>query len=88
MPTDPVRRSYAPEWLGGTPYRAIAHQVARLRACHGLSQEQLAARIGSSHSQISRIESGLHRPSVETLRRIAAAFDADLVVTFKPRTSA
>ncbi len=53
-----------------------------------MSQEELAARIGTSHSQVSRIESGQHKTSVETLRRIAEAFDTDLVVTFEPRGQA
>jgi DNA-binding XRE family transcriptional regulator len=83
-----VRRTDVSEPFEHMPYGAIARQVIRLRACNGVTQVQLAARIGSSHSQISRIESGQHRPSVETLRRIAAAFDADLLVTFEPRTPA
>ncbi|MBI3970757.1 MAG: helix-turn-helix transcriptional regulator [Chloroflexi bacterium] len=66
------------------PYEAIARQVIALRARHGLSQEELAARIGTSHSQISRIESGQHKSSVETLRRLAEAFHTDLVVRFEP----
>ncbi len=70
------------------PYEAIARQVIALRAQHGLSQEELAERIGTSHSQISRIESGQHRTSVETLRRIAEAFDASLVISFEPRVAA
>ena len=70
------------------PYEAVARQVIALRARHGLSQEELANRIGTSHSQISRIESGQHRTSVETLRRIAEAFDASLVISFEPRAAA
>jgi ribosome-binding protein aMBF1 (putative translation factor) len=70
------------------PYEAIARQVIALRARYGLSQEELAARMGTSHSQVSRIESGQHKASVETLRRIAEAFDTDVVVTFEPRGQA
>ncbi len=70
------------------PYEAIARQVIALRAQCGLSQEELAERVRTSHSQISRIESGQHRTSVETLRRIAAAFDASLVISFEPRAAA
>jgi DNA-binding XRE family transcriptional regulator len=67
------------------PYEAIARQVIALRARHGLTQEQLAERVGTSHSQISRVETGQHKTSVETLRRIADAFDAQLVVSFETR---
>jgi ribosome-binding protein aMBF1 (putative translation factor) len=80
--------TYRAEQARLEPYEAIARQVIALRARHGLSQEELAARIGTSHSQVSRIESGQHKTSVETLRRIAEAFDSDLVVTFESRGQA
>src|SRR5947208_459519 len=67
------------------PFEQVARQVILLRARHGLTQQQLAQRLGTSHSQISRIESGQHKSSLETLRRIAAAFELDLAVRFLPR---
>lgn len=54
-------------------FETIARLVIRLRLDHGLTQQQLAQRVGTSHSAISRIESGQHKTSVETLRRIARA---------------
>jgi transcriptional regulator with XRE-family HTH domain len=44
---------------------------ARLRA--GLSQEELAARMGTSQSAIARLESGRSLPSTKTLKRFAEA---------------
>jgi predicted transcriptional regulator len=44
---------------------------ARLRA--GLSQAQLAARMGTSQSAIARLESGQTLPSTKTLLRYAEA---------------
>ncbi|TAK21405.1 MAG: XRE family transcriptional regulator [Chloroflexota bacterium] len=52
----------------------------------GLSQGQLAERAGTGHSQIGRVESGQYATSVETLKRIAAALDADLEITLVPRS--
>jgi transcriptional regulator with XRE-family HTH domain len=57
--------------------------VIQRRAALGLTQEQLAERMGTSHSAISRIESGQHRSSVSTLERLAAALDARLVMAFE-----
>lgn len=94
MVADAARRralaspSYRKERARLEPYEAVARQVIRLRAQHGLSQEELASRIGTSHSQISRIESGHYRTSVETLRRVAEAFDSSLVISFEPRAAA
>ena len=53
-----------------------------------LSQEELAARAGTSHSQISRLENGQHQATVATLKKIAEALDLDLGVTFTPRQAA
>lgn len=53
----------------------------------GLSQGLLAARAGTSQPAISRYESGMSSPSVETLDRLLAAMGArlDLVVESSPR---
>ena len=49
----------------------------------GLSQRELAERMGTSHSAISRIESGQHQTSVETLKRLATALDLRLIIGFE-----
>jgi len=66
-----------------TPYEGIARFVIRRRAELRFTQQQLAARMGTSHSAISRIESGQHRTSVATLERLALALDARFVVGFE-----
>lgn len=65
-------------------YESIARLVIKHRSASQLSQKQLAQRVGTSHSAISRIETGQHATSVETLRRIATALNLDLVVNFAP----
>jgi ribosome-binding protein aMBF1 (putative translation factor) len=65
------------------PYREVARQVILLRTRSGISQEELARRVGTSKSAIARLESGRHQPTVETLRRVAAAFDVRLVIEFE-----
>jgi len=52
---------------------AIADLVILHRTRTGLTQEELASRMGTSVSAISRLESGFHIPSLETLRKLAAA---------------
>lgn len=65
------------------PYEQLARLVIERRVREGISQSQLAMRIGTSVSAISRLESGQHRPNVETLERLARAFDEQLVVGFE-----
>jgi transcriptional regulator with XRE-family HTH domain len=48
----------------------------------GISQEELARRVGTSKSAIVRLESGRHQTTVETLRRVAEAFGTRLVIEF------
>lgn len=48
------------------------------REAAGLSQEALAARAGTSQPAVSRYESGISSPSVETLDRLLAAMGARL----------
>ncbi len=53
----------------------------------GLTQEELAHLVGTSHSQISRIESGRHKTNFETLRRIADALGLKVLVGFESTTT-
>lgn len=64
-------------------FEELARLVIRHRARLGLSQKEVAERVGTSHSAISRIESGRHRTSVATLKRLAEALDLRLVVGFE-----
>jgi predicted transcriptional regulator len=52
---------------------AIASELIRARARAGLSQAELAERMGTSQSAIARLESGQTLPSTKTLLRFAEA---------------
>ena len=65
------------------PFEQLARIVIMRRARLGLSQQQLAERMGTTASVISRIESGQHRTGAETLRRLAAALEGSAVVGFE-----
>jgi ribosome-binding protein aMBF1 (putative translation factor) len=51
----------------------------------GLTQQELAERIGANKGYVSRLERGLTIPTVSTLYRIAAAMG--LVVELRPASS-
>jgi transcriptional regulator with XRE-family HTH domain len=61
----------------------LARHIRSHRTAQKLSQRELAERAGTSHSAISRIESGRHRITVDTLQRIAQALGVDLILTFE-----
>lgn len=88
-----LRRRY----VGDEPHRQasveterVHAQVARLirdaRKEAGLSQAELAARVGTTQSAISRLEDADYEGhSLSTLQRIADALDRDLAVVMPSR---
>jgi len=64
------------------PFEHLARAVIMRRARLGLSQQALAERMGTTASVISRIESGQHRTSTETLRRVAEALEGHAILGF------
>ena len=54
---------------------AFLDEVLRARADAGLTQAQVAARVGTTQSAIARLESGAlkHSPSIATLQKYAKA---------------
>lgn len=48
----------------------------------GSARQSWPQRMGTSHSALSRIESGQHATTVQTLRRLAAALGTHLVMGF------
>lgn len=65
------------------PYEQLARIVIRRRMDLGLTQEDLAQRMGTSHSSISRIESGQHSTSVKTLQRLGKSLEMCFVMGFE-----
>src|ERR1700722_12106747 len=59
--------------------------VRELRVRHGLSQNALAYRAGTTQQAVSRIEHGRVSPTVDMLARLAAAVGEELVLDAPPR---
>lgn len=73
-----VRREYAR--LGDE--FAFLDEILKARAAAGLSQAEVAKRIGTTQSAVARLESagGGHSPSIITLQRYASALGCKLQV--------
>ena len=65
------------------PYEQFARLAIRKRMQLGLTQQELAERMGTSYSVVSRLESGQHRFSFTTMRKLAKALDTHLVYGFQ-----
>ena len=70
----------------------LAAALIKARTEAGLTQNQLAARMGTTQSVIARMEGGKSRPSTTTLQKLAAATGTRLRVSFerneRPKRSA
>ena len=56
----------------------IIKQIAHARTAKGLSQAQLAELLGTHRSNVSRLESGGHNPSLDFLLRVVSILDMEL----------
>lgn len=63
-------------------FEQLARIVIMRRAELGLSQEELAHRMSTTASVISRIESGQHATSAKTLKRLGEALGGHAVIGF------
>ena len=63
----------------------LAEQLIEARIKSGLSQEELAQKMGTSQSTIARLESGTSMPSMRTLTRFAEATSCEMQIQFKQR---
>jgi transcriptional regulator with XRE-family HTH domain len=70
------------------PEFELAAELIAARSRAGLSQAELAERMGTTQSAIARMEAGRHWPSRRTLERLAAATGTRLVFKLVDETKA
>lgn len=64
------------------PEFAVIRAIIRARADRGITQKELASRVGTKQSVISRLESGRANPSVNFLKKLATALNSHLEINF------
>ena len=65
------------------PDYQIIREIIKARIKQGLSQKELAERIGTRQSNISRLESGDYNPSLEFLIKVAHGLDKELSILLR-----
>ncbi len=70
---------YAYEKLG--PEFAMIEMIIKKRIERGLTQKELARKIGTKQSAISRLESGTYNPSISFLQKVGEALGAKLKIS-------
>src|SRR5437763_8757682 len=70
---------------------ALLDELLRARQRVGLTQAEVAARMGTQTPAVARLEAGggsqRHSPSIATLRKYAAAVGCRLEIRLRPRRS-
>jgi len=65
------------------PRYDVISQIIETRKNLNMTQEELAFRVGTQKSNISRLESGTQNPSLDFLTKVAHSLGKELEVTLK-----
>jgi len=61
----------------------LIKQIIQARIDQNISQKELAKRIGTQQSNISRLESGEYNPSLKFLKKVAKSLGKELEISLK-----
>ena len=64
------------------PEFAIIESIIKQRMKKKITQAQMAKKMGTQQSALSRLESGNYNPSLAFLKKVAAALDSKLHISF------
>jgi predicted XRE-type DNA-binding protein len=79
------RKGFAEAYEGLEDEYQLVRELLAARASAGLTQEQVAASMGTTKSAVSRLEGvGVHSPSLGTLKRYANAVGCDVEIKLVP----
>ena len=88
MPEQPTPTAVAPAPAQEEPKpdplaASVAAAVTKLRRDAGLSERAAAKKLGTSQTQLRRMEDPRYLPSLRSLARVASAYGAQLKVSFE-----
>ncbi len=85
------------KWMKDPKYRkayealndefVLAAALIDVRGEAGLTQKELAQKMGTTQPFVARLESGQTRPSMRTLERLAEATGSRLLIRFEPHNA-
>jgi transcriptional regulator with XRE-family HTH domain len=78
-----ARSDRASVFPGFSDLDEVVRRLAERRKAQGLSQTEVAARMGTSQSAVARMESGGGDLRLSTLQRYASALDAEVGFTVR-----
>jgi len=76
-------KKIAREYENLKPRYQLVSQLIEARVKKGITQEELANRIGTKQSAIARLESGVSNPSIAFLEKVTSALGSKLMIQIK-----
>ncbi|MCD6232964.1 helix-turn-helix domain-containing protein [bacterium] len=67
------------------PEFALIEMIIKKRIEKGLTQKELARKVGTKQSAVSRLESGTYNPTISFLKKVAEALDARLKISLSKK---
>ena len=80
-----VQQNQNPAFITESWGLELSYQVARLRLLRGMTQAELAEKVGTQLHSIARLENGSSMPGLSFLERIAEALDAQVEIKIIPK---
>ena len=76
-------RKIVREYENLKPRYQLVSQLIEARIKKGLTQKELASKIGTKQSAIARLESGASNPSIAFLEKVTSALGSKLMIQIK-----
>lgn len=80
-----AQQNQDPAFVADNRRLELGYQVALPRLLRGMTQAELADKVGTRQPSIARLENGIVMPSRSFLERIAEALDARVEIKITPR---
>jgi len=73
-----TKPGFAEVWDDMRAARSLLHQLVLARQRAGLTQRELASRVGMDQSSLGRLEAGATLPNLKTISKLLTALDYDI----------
>ena len=78
-------KNFKKEWDNLQPEMELIRTIIKARVDKNITQKELSVKTGINQADISKFETGVRKPSLKILEKIANALDMVLKIKFVPK---
>ena len=78
-------KEFKNEWINLQPEMELIRTIVKVRVDKNITQKELSIKTGINQADISKIETGIRKPTLKILEKIANALDMAIRIEFIPR---